>query len=489
MDELELPDGDTPLWGFRVGVDFLVSARDMAEARALVDRALAAEDSDGTPFLTRDHRIIDGELPWGVSGWEAVPPRPSQAALVQEKYPGLVADVAVVEGLGALLRSETMTSRLSEQTLQRIRQALAEVDPEVEVVEPDFASARRVFEGVASDAAAYLAEGVYKAFDATDREYAVVVAPSELTPSGRVSAAFPKERHEARTLDEISVLLQQHTRDQSLPDLVRLISRRVNTTHRQGLPSWVPLEGEPAHREAPATMNVGVIVWSDLDPAEPTVLAHPNSVTLACQVATTLYETMVDDDGFAGATEFLSSHSTPAEWRSPEDVHRWLDALSEATPLPWFSIQLIPVSGTTPELGGPVSIGGPVPEHVTATASEPAPVGWDTLWSYRVPVEFDVSARTQDEARRLVDEALEGDAPGGIAVVQQRQRVLSNGDVFGVLGWHHPPHLSSAPADPVQTVLVERAAELSDDSPTGPPAGPATGTRTSRPGWNATGRS
>lgn len=127
MVELELPDENTPLWEFRVGVDFVVSARDMAEARALVDRTLVAEDSDGTAFVTRDRRVVEDGLPWGVTQWETVPPRPSQAALLQEKYPELVADVAVIEGLGAMLGSEAAT-RLPETTVRRMRAMLAEAD-------------------------------------------------------------------------------------------------------------------------------------------------------------------------------------------------------------------------------------------------------------------------------------------------------------------------------------------------------------------------
>lgn len=43
----------------------------------------------------------------------------------------------------------------------------------------------------------------------------------------------------------------------------------------------------------------------------------------------------------------------------------------------------------------------------------------ERLWTYRVSVEFEVSARTADEARGLVDEGLIGDAPAGTPAAVQ----------------------------------------------------------------------
>ena len=92
---------------------------------------------------------------------------------------------------------------------------------------------------------------------------------------------------------------------------------------------------------------------------------------------------------------------------------------------------------------------------------EPArPAGTEELWTYRVPVEFEVSAHTADEARTLVDDGLTGDAPAGTpAAVQQRQRVLADGDVHGVLGWRH---LGNRDTPPAPTSRLERGVLLSD---------------------------
>lgn len=343
MDALQVPEEGEPLFTFRVGVDFSVGARDVMEARALLERTLDAEDSDGTSFVTRTHRLID-EQSWGVADWQHVPPRPSQAALVQEKYPGLVGDLAVIEGLTTLVRHP---GNLPEQTTARIGEILTGLEQQVMVEDPDTPSRRIVYEGPASQAAGHLNEGVYRAFDYDDREYALVVAPSELTASGRVSAAIPKERNDARALDDISRLLQEHTARQPLAELVRQVSGRMTTTRRAGFPSWVPLAGEPElPPKPPAHVHIGIITWSDLPDVEPTVLADTNSVRLARTLATTLHEVMDESDAFAGATEFLRHRPGPAQWQSAQDVDTWLEALRATSPFPAFSLHQVTVTGT-----------------------------------------------------------------------------------------------------------------------------------------------
>ena len=107
----------------------------------------------------------------------------------------------------------------------------------------------------------------------------------------------------------------------------------------------------------------------------------------------------------------------------------------------------MPARSTTPGIPAPA----PAPARSSST---------ERLWTYRVPVEFEVSARSADEARGLVDEGLIGDAPAGTpAAVQQRQRVLDDGDVRGVLGWHH---LVDRETPPSPTSRLERGALLSD---------------------------
>jgi hypothetical protein len=70
------------------------------------------------------------------------------------------------------------------------------------------------------------------------------------------------------------------------------------------------------------------------------------------------------------------------------------------------------------------------------------------LWTYRVPVVFEVSARTPADAHRMVDDALTG--PGrATAPFQDGAAVRADGDVEGVLGWAHQ-------ADPVPSAELPR---------------------------------
>lgn len=95
----------------------------------------------------------------------------------------------------------------------------------------------------------------------------------------------------------------------------------------------------------PAQLSLGVIVWSDDPEEDPTVIADRNPVTLARVMATTIHDMMDDSPAFQGATEFMESHSSPADWAWPEDVDDWLEELREATPYPAFSFHQIPTIG------------------------------------------------------------------------------------------------------------------------------------------------
>lgn len=473
MLEMPTADDDELVQTYRVGVDFSVAARDMREARGLLERTLEQEGSDGFPFVIGD-RLPDAaqNSVMGVVDWHPAPPRPSQAALVQERYPGLVNDVALVEGLMALLREDDRDRGgiVPEQTRARIQQTLDAVNPWLTVEDPE-RHERVVFEGYAREASEHLAEGVYRGFDLDDREYAVVVAPSELTPLGRVSAGIAADRRDARALDEISRLLQEHTREQPLADLVRLISARAETSGRGGFPRWVPLEGEPEPATLPARAYVGVIVWSDVEGQDPTVIADVSATAMSRQLATVLHETLSDQDAFAGATEFLETHRSPDELKRPEDVSAWLDDLRATTPYPAFWYEQISI-GNAP---------APAPEG-TAAAAEPSAALEGKLWTYRVPVDFDVSARSGPEARRLVDEALTGGAALATpAAVQERQQVRADGDVYGVLGWHHPAQPLPGGIDPVREVLDQRARDIAPGGGTGP-AGRTPGSGVPEPG-------
>lgn len=107
-----------------------------------------------------------------------------------------------------------------------------------------------------------------------------------------------------------------------------------------------PARSQPPEPPRPPTqLFLGVIVWSDDTEEDPTVIADRNPVTLARVMATTIHEMMDDSPAFEGATEFMESHASPADWEWPEDVDDWLEELREASPYPAFSFHQIPTIG------------------------------------------------------------------------------------------------------------------------------------------------
>ncbi|MEX3510660.1 hypothetical protein VVR84_14060 [Kocuria carniphila] len=582
MPELQVPSEDDYLAQFRVGVDFVVGARDMPEARALVDRMLEARAPGGLPFVSRDYQQIDPDRGWGVSEWERVPQRPGSGALVQEKYPRPVNDLTLVENVRMLTTSRDQggVPELSEAMRERLQELVEDTDPLLRVEDPDHRYiGRMIYEGPARDAAEYLVEGVYQAQSWDDAPHMLVVAPSELAPSGRVSAAFPQPRGDARSLDEVARLLRDYEREKPVAPMLRRVNSAVQRTGREGLPPWMVLPGEITHRrgvaaderttpvkevpvfiaqiewlgdpeaettviahrdasmatyeaaklvheilqdehayagatdfltehrgpaewftyedaalwlerlqkftdypsvtirpgtlvdperpaEPPAPghdqerefVNVGVIEWTNLGDQEPTVYVDSDPVALSRHIVTSIHDELVGSpDLFTGAVAFLDQHPLPIRTLEPADVDQWLDALRKATSFPAYSIQRLPI-------GRPASSGHPDPAAPLAAA----PASEEPLFTYEVPVTFDVSAGTEDEARQLIDGALTGDAaPGTPGLVQRGQQVRSDGDVHGVLGWHHPPS-----ANPVEQLLQERAREIDPTPPREKPEGP-----------------
>lgn len=239
-----------------------------------------------------------------------------------------------------------------------------------------------------------------------------------------------------------------------------------------------------AGSQGPERVSVGVITWTDLDDEDPTILVDTNPVRLARNLATTLYENLDGNPAFDGAAAFLDTHLSPEQWHRPEDVDAWLDAFDQVTPLPAISIQSVgvgaPPPGTAPE-ETPRTPAGPVTAvGVERTAASPAED--EELFTYRVPLDVEVSARTRGEAEQMVDDALTGNVePGTPAVVERGQRVRPDGDVAGLLGWQHTRQGQgrSADSDTVGAMLEARVDRLDGTEPqrSRPDSGPETAWR------------
>jgi len=373
----------------------------------------------------------------------------------------------------------------SETMLARLREVVEDVNPLVRVIDPDQPySGRMVFDGDAADAVQHLAEGVYRAFDYEDREYVLVVAPSELAASGRVSAAFPKDRNDARALDAISDVLRDYTADKPLGPLVREVSKNVSSTRRGALPPWMALPGEitnhrvaerPSDRSESQVLLVE-IAWDFEEEVEPTILIHRDRRIAEHEAAKLIYAEISDSDAWAGAGEFLENHPGPESWVTYRDASQWLEELQRFSPLPGVTTRTRDlVTIQAPELAPPPADQGAHQERPRLAPVSPddpiPPSSGERLATFEVPVSFEVFARSVSEARWLVDDALSGDiSPANPGVVLQRTRVLQDGDVWGVLGWEHTPpaptrSVRDEVADLLADLLDQRAREIAPDGP------------------------
>lgn len=96
---------------------------------------------------------------------------------------------------------------------------------------------------------------------------------------------------------------------------------------------------------APRNLSVAVIVWMDDAFVEPTVIAHRSPVVVAHAAALAIHEMITDPYAYGGATDFLESQKPPQDWRTPEDVDAWLEALRNTTSYPAFSFHRVAVNG------------------------------------------------------------------------------------------------------------------------------------------------
>lgn len=449
---------------FRVAADFEVRARDYGEALDFVDSALdmAKRSPAWIPDGPREGDMGDAI---GVDRWERARVRPApESRSVDDRFPGMVNDLALVETLREMRRAADAQAplRLPEQLWERLDELTKATDPELHVNDPDDEHGREIYLGPAAQAAEYLSEGVYQAWSFDDHEYALVVAGSELA-EGRVSAAFPRNRRDSRMLDEISGFLHDMDRDQSPAEVLRKIDRRVALTGRATLPHWLPMDVTatpgPAAAPTPSTVHVGVIVWSEDTMVEPTTVVDSNPVALARNVASLVHEILSGDvDAFDGAAEFLDSHPGPAQWSTPEDIEAWLEDLRASTPTPAVTLEQFIVPAQQRGTGQATQFEphriDQMPEPVQRSQSD------DASSVFTVPVEFSVAAHSDQEARTNLLYVLSDEKPP----------LARNGmpKDTGVLQWRFPRREEAHPdgdgADLVKEVLAERGREVAPES-------------------------
>lgn len=68
MAQPQHPQDSERLGSCRIGVVFEVSARDVVEARELVDQVLTGDEPQGIPLAERGQRVLADDDVWGVLG-------------------------------------------------------------------------------------------------------------------------------------------------------------------------------------------------------------------------------------------------------------------------------------------------------------------------------------------------------------------------------------------------------------------------------------
>ncbi|MGN7860922.1 hypothetical protein ACTJI8_10100 [Microbacterium sp. 22303] len=337
MTKLPAEGARGQLWSVRVPVVFDVNARSWADAKALVEKAITGSVAAAHPAES---------APEGIRGWahqESAYPAKDVPDSVHQTF---LSDLTTVEVLRALVDGEShrdpAARTLTDEELVQLQVTLASADRFVELETPGVPG-EPLFAGHASEAVGEVPEGLYDARDFMGRSVQLLVGPSRFGQSGQAAASLPIGQIDSRALSDIASLLQHFDRMQQPSAVLERVSAVVQRTGHSGLRSGELLAARAAAAR-PAPVMVGVVDWSDDPEVEPTIRVGTRSAPFVRALAQEVFEELSSSDAYAGATEFLSTHRRPQEWRTPEDVDAWLDALREATPHPRVTVTQIPLN-------------------------------------------------------------------------------------------------------------------------------------------------
>jgi hypothetical protein len=350
MSDPSSDESSGKLWTCRVPVVFEVAARSRADAHWMVDDALTGPGRATAPFQDRVILHADGDVE-GVLGWAHQADPVPGAEMPRWRQRSVLADLTIVEVLRVIVREELgrpeSERALTEPELTQVQLTVAAADRFVTIPDPADPDRDPLFEGHAGEASEILPDGVYEARDIAGQDLRVVVGASRFAGGGRAAASLPAATVDSRTLDEIAGRLSEYTRATPVVEVLEEVSRLVTAAGRDGV-NMTELTGARAAGR-PSLVSVGVVTWSDEPEVEPTIMIGPRILELTRNAATMVFEEMRDSDAFDGATDFLRSHSEPAQWEHARDVDDWLQALAEVSPYPRVTLTQLPIDGGTDE--------------------------------------------------------------------------------------------------------------------------------------------
>jgi len=154
-------------------------------------------------------------------------------------------DLIAVSTLRALLDADpAVTGRLLDRdTRQHLEAMLFAADPEVRIPDPDAPEGPAIYEGLASEAHAWIPPGVYPATGAEGQgEFRVVVGRSPIGGTVTASAAFPPAEHDSTVLNQIARILEHGVEHANPQELLTRIDVLVTATGRPAGGSQTMLE-------------------------------------------------------------------------------------------------------------------------------------------------------------------------------------------------------------------------------------------------------
>lgn len=154
-------------------------------------------------------------------------------------------DLLAVTTLRELLDQPTSVTGqlLAREQRQELAAMLFAADPEVRVPDPDAPDGPAIYEGLASEAHAWIPPGVYAATGLDGQgEFRVVVGRVPIGTSSTASAAFPPAEHDSAVLNRIARILEGGLEEGDPRELLTRIDVLVTATGRPAGGSQTMLE-------------------------------------------------------------------------------------------------------------------------------------------------------------------------------------------------------------------------------------------------------
>ncbi|MFI8631258.1 hypothetical protein ACIGEP_01505 [Microbacterium sp. NPDC077663] len=171
----------------------------------------------------------------------------SRTSSLRERFRQVgVSDLVAIQTLREVVeRDKTSPGErlLDGPVREQLEAMLFAADPDVQVPDLDDPVGPPIYEGPASEAHAWIEEGVYAATGLDGQgEFRLVVGPVPIGHERTASAAFPPAEHDSTVVNEIARILEQRTEDHTPDEVLAQVNQAILRTGRTGMPTPGPVE-------------------------------------------------------------------------------------------------------------------------------------------------------------------------------------------------------------------------------------------------------